>query len=112
MKLDRNINPNGIGKYALLKLRMLENVRDPGAFGELASSVAKALELLEMDGILDWGNTPQTDFMVIRLKDKYAQAALRAYADAARSDDPEYAAEIDEMAARSGPSHPFCKRPD
>ena len=33
-------------------------------------------------------------------------------ADAARTDDPEYAAEIDDMAARSGPDSPFCKRPD
>lgn len=112
MKLDRNINPNGMGKYAVLKLRMLEAFREQAPFGDIAAPIAKALETLEAAGILDWGNTPDTDFMLIRLKDRYAQAALRAYALAAHLDDPEYAKEIGDMAERSGPSHPFCKRPD
>ena len=112
MKLDRNINSNGMGKYALLKLRILDDCRSEGAFGKVAPAVSGALEILEKNGILDWGNTPQSEFMVIRLKDKYAQAALRAYATEAAHDDTEYANEILEMANRAGPNSPWCKTPD
>lgn len=103
MKLDRNLNPNGRGKYALLKLR---NLRD----GDTA--VDAALRTLDEAGILDWGNTIDSEFMVIRLKDKYAADALARYAAVASVDDPEYASEIAEMAHRSGPNHPNCKKPD
>ena len=108
MKLDRNLDPSGRGKYALLKLRVARSYSPQAA----QTVLAPHFEGLKVAGVLDWGVTPETEFMVIRLKDKYAQAALRAYANAARADDPEYAAEIDEMAARSGPNSPFCKRPD
>lgn len=112
MKLDRNLNPNGMGKYALLKLRELENVRESGPFGEIAKPIADAIKLLENNGIIDWGNEPQSEFFVIRLKDVCAQGALESYADEAEAFDKEYADEISEMASRAGPSSPWCKRPD
>lgn len=112
MKPDRNINDTGMGKYALLKLRPLADMRD-GTFQSLPSEIVAAFKLLEDEGILDWGRTgTESEFFVIRLKDKYARDALRAYANAAHTDDPEYAAEIYEMAERAGPASPFCKKPD
>jgi hypothetical protein len=113
MKLDRNLNPNGRGKYALLKLRKLTEFETPGTPQHMhRESIRHAMKLLETHGILDWGNTTDSEFMVIRLKDKYADSALAAYAISARADDPEYAYEIAEMADRAGASHPNCKKPD
>lgn len=114
MKLDRNKDGNdGHGKYALLLLRNLELCRDPSTFGELTPRIKAAIELLAKNHIIDWGLTESdSEFFVIRLKDKYAQDALYAYAHAAMKDDPEWAAEVSELAARSGPRSKFCKRPD
>lgn len=88
--MDRNINPDGRGKYALIKLRSLpcttarlEAILDANGLG---------------DGVLDYGDTPDTEFFVIRIKDKYAGPALHAYAEAAKQDDMEYAAEVDSLA--------------
>ena len=110
MRLDRNVNPNGQGKYALLKLRRLSD--DIFRCTDPMHPVFQAMEVLSEYGVMDSGIYPHSEFFVIRLKDKYAQAALRAYADAARGDDPEYASEIMEMAERSGPSSKYCRVPD
>jgi hypothetical protein len=114
MKLDRNINSNKRGKYALLKLRKLDEFIDPDdPFQQVAPKIADALKVLENAGILDWGlHGTESEFMLIRLKDKYARPSLIAYADAAHVDDPEYAAEISELADRSGQNSPWCKSPD
>ena len=114
MKLDRNIDGNeGRGKYALLKIRQLALCERPEAFAGYGDEINQALETLEDAGILDWGSAgTEAEFFVIRLKDEYARPALLAYGAAARADDPEYADEIDEMAMRSGPFSPWCKRPD
>jgi hypothetical protein len=113
MKLDRNINSNGRGKYALLKLRELDNFADPAdPFQVVAKPIADAIETLEKAGIIDWGNTPATEFFVMRLKDKYAPWGLAGYALSAAGDDPEYAGDIQAMAQRSGANHPNCKAPD
>ncbi len=115
MKLDRNLNADGRGKYALLKLRRLAEIDTPGHPAHIyRTGVRHALRLLESCGILDWGNTVDSEFMVIRLRDRCARTALQAYADGARNllDDPEYAAEIEDMARRSDPNHPNCKAPD
>jgi len=112
MKLDRNINDDRMGKYAILNLRKLADFRD-GTFQNLAPKIIDALITLEENGILDWGRVGTgSEFFLIKLKDCYANIALAAYAGAASNDDPEYAKEILEMAARSGPFHPLCKRPD
>lgn len=111
MKLDRNIRPDGTGKYALLNLRRNR---------------------------IEWGNVGHDDeFFVIKLKDKFAQAALRGYVDevdrnlqrlkkqgfeaAGHAQNmimkevrelEEWREEISVLAERSGPDHPGCKRPD
>lgn len=89
MKLDRNINPDGRGKYALLNLRKtdlsLADIRE-----RISTSIGGQ--------VLQFGSNPDTEFFVIKLKDKYAGPALHAYAEAAKDDDPEYAAEIDALA--------------
>jgi hypothetical protein len=112
MKLDRNINDNKLGKYALLKLRKLDEFRN-GTFQELAPKIAEAIRTLDKAGILDWGQAgTEAEFFVMRLKDKHARLALHAYAESANADDPEYAGEIGEMASRAGVHSPWCKAPD
>lgn len=112
MKLDRNITLDGRGKYAILLLRRFSELYQPSElFAE--TEVTKAIELLDNEGLIDWGETEtEHEFFVIRLRDKYAATALAAYATVAQADDPEYAGEIMEMAKRSGPLSPFVKGPD
>jgi hypothetical protein len=104
MKLDRNLNLNGRGKYALIKLREVHHLV------ESANSHCTPIYELPVH-VVDFGNSPGTDFFVIRLKDKYAAKALTAYACAAAEDDPEYAEEILELARRAE-LHPDKKKPD
>ncbi len=101
MKLDRNITqPSGArrGKYALIKLREANYSMDGKTLTVNQSAV-------------DFGRTPETDFFVIRLKDKYAGPALDAYAKAALEDDPEYAAEILHLASLAN-THQNKRKPD
>lgn len=72
MKLDRNTNPYGRGKYALIKLRECPHPLATTSTGEPVIP-PKAL---------DWGGTPDTEFFVIRLRDRFASPALNAYANA------------------------------
>jgi hypothetical protein len=111
MKLDRNIEGNGgRGKYALLRLRKLNDLEKPNG---VPTEIHLALGVLMRAGLVDWGDAgTEGEFFVIRLKDKYAQSALMAYASSAAADDKEYADEIFNMAGRSGTASPFCKRPD
>lgn len=102
MKLDRNINTDGRGKYAVVNLRHTKKT-----LGQLSA-------LLNQDGeplTLDFGNTPDTEFFLIRLKDKYASTALHAYAIAALEDDREYSAEVFQLAQKAA-NHPHRKLPD
>ena len=103
MKLDRNLNPDGRGKYALLKLRRQAQPFSP--------DLQECAQKLKDAGLLDFGGTPETDFFVIRLKDKYAAPALGAYAAAALRDDPEYAEEIFTLAGMAA-AHPNQRMPD
>ena len=76
MRLDRNVNANGMGKYAILNLRT---------------------------NTIEWGRTGEADeFFVIKLRDCHAPAALNAYAADIEFVDPEFAEEVREMARRSG----------
>lgn len=110
MRLDRNDNPEGIGKYALLKLRVLQSYRKDG---ELPDNIADAIGVLDGIGALDWGYTySDSEFFVIRLKDKHAYDALRAYAASARKDDAEWAADVADLGTRAGTLSQFCKTPD
>lgn len=95
MKLDRNINSDGRGKYALLNWRTSK---------------------------IEFGNTPNTEFFVIKLKDRFAAPALRAYAESVEKfaneigghegiELQEYAGEIFAL-AETAIDHPLQKTPD
>jgi hypothetical protein len=83
-------------------------MRRPGTTGKytvIDNRTGKVVEDAE-----PWG---RNEFFVICLKDRYAQAALMAYAvAAAHGDDPEYSADVIELAKRAGPSSPHCKSLD
>ena len=114
MKMDRNLNDDGLGKYAVINLRRLnETCGHTGTFDRWTPAVEQALKTLEEVGALEWGRAGHPDeFFILKLKDKHAQAALYGYAASAETDDAEWAAEVDALALRSGPAHPLCKRPD
>ena len=113
MKLDRNLEENlGHGKYALLMIRRLEDLRC-GTFGDLPKSVKDALDLLIYEQLIDFGEVnTESEFFVVRLKDRYARAALDAYAAAAFEIDSEWSREVKELAKRSGLANQWCKDPD
>jgi DNA-binding ferritin-like protein len=74
MKLDRNINKDGRGKYALIQLRKVGPVP--------AKEVQDALQLLHEWNIIHWGNeSPGDQFFVVKYKDQFAYGALRGYCD-------------------------------
>lgn len=111
MKLDRNATKDGDGKYAILNLRRLRGL-GPGD-GSLPPEIERAVTDLEAAGILEWSVKGEADeAFVMKLKDKWSEAGIRAYADAAQDEDPEYAQEVRELARRAGKNSPFCKRPD
>lgn len=114
MKLDRNIEGNeGRGKYAILQLRRLETFMDDKAFGGLPPDIGGAIETLEQAGILEWGNIgTEHEFFLIKLKDMYSPAALKAYADKVGLYDSEFAKEVLEMLNRAGQRSKWCKVPD
>lgn len=105
MKLDRNLSPSGKGKYALINLRKIDG--DPRTPEAMAAAILAQPEAVQL-GIVG----EPDEFWLIKLKDKYAAAALQAYADAAQADDPEYANQVRDMVQRAGPNSPFCKTPD
>lgn len=107
MRLDRNSNSDGRGKYALLKLRKIE-----GAYPSEENRVNDAVKTLERSGVLDWGDDDDSEFFVIRLKDINAEEALLAYADSAEDHDKEFASEVRDLASRAGRNHPLCQEPD
>lgn len=114
MKLDRDLNPGGLGKYALLNLRKLNSASGrPGESPRWTPEVVQAIKTLEEAGALQWGRTGEEDeFFPIKLKDRYARHALEQYAAAVGSNDPEYAEAVLELSRRAGPGSPFCKTPD
>ena len=107
MKLDRNTNPSGLGKYALVLLRKLH-----GLPSMMAHPITHERSFIVPEEAFDTGSMDDTKFFVIRLRDKYAGPALRAYARAATGDgNIEYANEILDLALIAE-RHPNKKRPD
>lgn len=104
MKLDRNTQ--GRGKYALIKLRSLAALPE-----KQRDEIATMIDLMKESGVVDLGDTPETDFFTIRLKDKYAAAALSSYATAAYREDPEYAGEVFALAKASA-EYKTPRKPD
>jgi Fe2+ or Zn2+ uptake regulation protein len=113
MKLDRNRTGEGRGKYGLLKTRRLEAIRNE-APPVLVKTINSALALLEAQGLIDWGDTVDSEFFVLRLKDQHAGHALSAYAHDVydTGGDVEYAQEVHALACKAGRAHPNHKRPD
>ena len=69
--------------------------------------------LLRARGIIDYGIAgTESEFFEIRLKDKYASAALASYAEAAAQDDSEWGEEVAELSRRAGLNSPWVKKPD
>jgi hypothetical protein len=94
MKLDRNINPDGRGKYALILLRKvrinLDHCQDCGApAARHPKDVHRHHEFVEPTTItipreaVDFGEGKQ-DFFVMRLKDQFCPSALRGYYEGIR----------------------------
>lgn len=107
MKLVRSDSPDGIGKYALLNLAKGIDSTAPKTLETVIKAIHKNPKIIEF-GLPH----SQEEFFVIKLKDKYACAALTAYAYAAEIDDQEYADEIKELAKRAGINSLYCKKPD
>ena len=79
MKLDRNINPDGRDKYALVNLRRVAECKNL-----CRENVERALAILHSAGVLSYGNeSPGGQFFVMKYKDKLTAPALEAYAKAA-----------------------------
>lgn len=87
MRLKRNTTPDGMCKYSLIEHEKGDRIEHglPGT---------------------------ENEFFVIKLKDMHARAALEAYANSIKHDDPEFASEVRSLAMRSGANHPNCKQPD
>lgn len=111
MQMDRNLNEDGRGKYALVLLRSLLNYVGSGPFDGHAPNIQAALDTLRDAGALDLGNSTDTEFFVIRLKDRSAEAALNAYATDAAQYDQEWAREVFALADKAK-HHPCKKTPD
>lgn len=109
MQLDRNITNPRRGKYALIKLREFV----PAVVeSEVDGAGVSRPKFYEIDArAVDFGDTEDSDFFVIRLKDKYAGAALMAYAHAAQPDDSQYAGEVFKLAL-AAMQHPNRRIPD
>lgn len=100
VKLDRDINDDGLGKYAVINLRKLQELcGNPSTFEWWTPGVAQALKTLEEVGALEWGRTGEQDeFFLIKLKDKYAKHTLEQYAAAVGCEDEEYSQAVWELA--------------
>ncbi len=76
MKLHRNTNADGRGKYALVNLELLKKT----------PHLQEYLDALKMAGVLTYGNEePGEQFFVMRYKDKFTARGLEGYANAVRS---------------------------
>jgi hypothetical protein len=115
MKLDRNQNDDGKGKYALVRLRKIE---------EGSEAAALLIRLAEL-GHVDWGTVgSQDEFFVVKLRDRYAAAAIKGYSDAASDDartEPDearsrdkfqWAIQVQGLGDRAGILSEHCKDPD
>ena len=104
MRLDRNENSTGAGKYALLHLRRARAAMTP--------EISAAITVLDKAGLIEWGKRGEDDeFFAIKLKDRSAPAALHAYANDAVDYDSEFAYDVSAMATRAE-RHPGKKQPD
>src|ERR1700739_1538607 len=100
MKLDRNLGD--LGKYALILVRKLPALGNPAddPFGRArAGSIWAAIRLVDREGLIDWGPPgSDSEFFVMRLKDRHSHRGLNSYADdALATGDKEYSQQVFEM---------------
>lgn len=82
MKLDRNVNRDGSGKYALIKLREVAKFKENPDWAREAEEIKEALILLDRRGIIHWGNEGiGENFFVMKYKDRFTAQGLTGYAD-------------------------------
>lgn len=99
-RLDRFTTNPPRGKYALVKLRKVEEIAN--SENGHGKEVRAALQLLRDLEILDFGDTDQSEFFVIRLRDKSAYKALCAYSDHAKNvGDSELGHDVFRLACKS-----------
>ena len=103
MQLDRNKNPDGVGKYALVLLRRAHPI--PLASAEEWNRKYYVVE----ESCMDFGR--ENEFFVLRLKDKHAAAALFAYSESIAAEDPEFSMQVRDLAVKSE-EHPNRHAPD
>lgn len=85
MKLDRNINSDGSGKYALLKLRKLREITamDSQLHPDAKSLIDHAVRTLKHHKVLHFGDEgPGEQFFVMKYKDVFTAQGLEGYAKA------------------------------
>jgi len=105
MKLDRNEDASGIGKYILINTRKFKKM--PITAQELAAAILADPHCVEFGEV-----GSRNEFFAIKLKDIHATPALTSYAMSARLKDPEYGAEVLALTERSGTKSRYCKFPD
>lgn len=82
MKLDRNVNRDGSGKYALIKLREVAKFKANPDWAREAEEIKEALSLLDRRGIIHWGNEGiGENFFVMKYKDRFTAQGLGGYSD-------------------------------
>lgn len=108
MKLMRNVTPDGQCKYAAVRMDKLAEL----VSGQQHEALT-ALMVLNGLGLLENPRPGEREeFFLIKLKDRNAPVALRAYAARAQERDPEFAREVGELADRAGINNPWSKEPD
>lgn len=105
MKLDRNTNPHGHGKYALINLRKLLPILNGSPNNIYKDEVTRAWNTLLERGVITMGHETQEDqFFVMKYGDKFTADGLAGYAAAVAAeillvDDPAVKLELSEYAA-------------
>jgi hypothetical protein len=105
MDLDRNLNSDGKGKYAIINLRKIPT--NPQTPQELAAAILANPECVEFGRVGD-----PDEFFLIKIKDIHAEVALEAYGTSASLIDEKYGDAVLQMATRAGTNSPYCKLPD
>jgi hypothetical protein len=77
MKLQRNLSEDHCGKFAIVPLNKLAQLK-----GQQKNSARVALQKLVKAKAVDFGDAEGGEFFVIKLQDVFAPFALKAYAEA------------------------------
>ncbi len=110
MRLDRNDDYGGLGKYSLINNRMLRAMQ--GVVDKCCwQQISDVLDNLRKAGVLQEGTTDDEAFFVMKVKDIYAGPALMAYAAAAQvGREYEYARDVAHLAVTAF-FHPKSQKP-